>query len=54
MASRPGFARDENLFEYRLERDPRCLRRIEQARNAGSIFGAADSDMLSLSQRLRC
>jgi hypothetical protein len=30
MASRPGFACDENRLEYRLERDPRFLRRIEQ------------------------
>ena len=28
-----GFESEEDWFEYRLERDPRFLRRIEQARN---------------------
>jgi prevent-host-death family protein len=29
-----GFASEEDWFEYRLENDPRFLRRIEQARNS--------------------
>jgi hypothetical protein len=29
-----GFASEEDWFEYRLEHDPRFLRRIEQARNS--------------------
>jgi prevent-host-death family protein len=29
-----GFESEEDWFEYRLERDPRFLRRIEQARNS--------------------
>jgi hypothetical protein len=28
-----GFESEEGWFEYRLEHDPRFLRRIEQARN---------------------
>jgi len=28
-----GFESEEDWFEYRLEHDPRLLRRIEQARN---------------------
>ena len=28
-----GFASEEDWFEYRLEHDPRFLRRIEQARS---------------------
>jgi len=28
-----GFESEEDWFEYRLERDPRFLRRIERARN---------------------
>jgi prevent-host-death family protein len=28
-----GFETEEDWFEYRLENDPRFLRRIEQARN---------------------
>ncbi len=28
-----GFESEEDRFEYRLEHDPRFLRRIEQARN---------------------
>jgi prevent-host-death family protein len=28
-----GFESEEDWFEYRLENDPRFLRRIEQARN---------------------
>jgi hypothetical protein len=38
MASRPsvliGFESEEDWFEYRLENDPRFLRRIEAARNS--------------------
>jgi prevent-host-death family protein len=29
-----GFESEEEWFEYRLENDPRLLRRIEQARNS--------------------
>jgi prevent-host-death family protein len=29
-----GFETEEDWFEYRLENDPRFLRRIEQARNS--------------------
>jgi prevent-host-death family protein len=29
-----GFESEEDWFEYRLEHDPRFLRRIEQARNS--------------------
>jgi prevent-host-death family protein len=29
-----GFSSDEDWFEYRLEHDPRFLRRVEQARNS--------------------
>jgi prevent-host-death family protein len=29
-----GFESEEDWFEYRLEKDPRFLRRIEQARNS--------------------
>jgi prevent-host-death family protein len=29
-----GFASEEDWFEYRLERDPRFLRRIERARGS--------------------
>ena len=29
-----GFESEEDWFEYRLERDPRFLRRIEQARRS--------------------
>jgi prevent-host-death family protein len=29
-----GFESEEHWFEYRLEHDPRFLRRIEQARNS--------------------
>jgi len=29
-----GFESDDDWFEYRLEHDPRFLRRIEQARNS--------------------
>jgi len=29
-----GFESEEDWFEYRLERDPRLLRRIEAARNS--------------------
>jgi prevent-host-death family protein len=29
-----GFQSEEDWFEYRLENDPRFLRRIEQARNS--------------------
>ena len=29
-----GFASEEDWFEYRLENDPRFLRRIEQARHS--------------------
>lgn len=29
-----GFESEEDRFEYRLEHDPRFLRRIEQARNS--------------------
>ena len=29
-----GFQSEEDWFEYRLERDPRFLHRIEQARNS--------------------
>ena len=29
-----GFESEEDWFEYRLERDPRFLRRIEQARSS--------------------
>jgi len=29
-----GFESDDDWFEYRLENDPRFLRRIEQARNS--------------------
>ncbi|PZR88704.1 MAG: prevent-host-death protein [Hyphomicrobiales bacterium] len=29
-----GFESEEDCFEYRLERDPRFLRRIEQARSS--------------------
>jgi len=29
-----GFESEEDWFEYRLERDPRFLRRIERARNS--------------------
>ena len=29
-----GFESEEDWFEYRLENDPRFLRRIEQARNS--------------------
>ena len=29
-----GFATEEDWFDYRLEQDPRFLRRIEQARNS--------------------
>jgi prevent-host-death family protein len=29
-----GFASDDDWFEYRLENDPRFLRRIEQARKS--------------------
>jgi prevent-host-death family protein len=29
-----GFASEEDWFEYRLENDPRFLRRIEQARDS--------------------
>jgi prevent-host-death family protein len=29
-----GFGSEEDWFEYRLEHDPRFLRRIEQARNS--------------------
>jgi len=29
-----GFESEEDWFEYRLERDPHFLRRIEQARNS--------------------
>lgn len=29
-----GFESEEDWFEYRLERDPRFLQRIEQARNS--------------------
>jgi hypothetical protein len=29
-----GFESDEDWFEYRLENDPRFLRRIEQARES--------------------
>jgi prevent-host-death family protein len=29
-----GFESEEEWFEYRLENDPRFLRRIEQARNS--------------------
>jgi prevent-host-death family protein len=29
-----GFESEEDWFEYRLQRDPRFLRRIEQARNS--------------------
>ena len=29
-----GFESDDEWFEYRLENDPRFLRRIEQARNS--------------------
>jgi len=29
-----GFETEEDWFEYRLERDPRFLRRIEEARNS--------------------
>jgi prevent-host-death family protein len=29
-----GFASEEDWFDYRLENDPRFLRRIEQARNS--------------------
>ena len=29
-----GFKSEEDWFEYRLERDPRFLRRIEAARNS--------------------
>jgi prevent-host-death family protein len=29
-----GFGSEEDWFEYRLENDPRFLRRIEQARNS--------------------
>jgi prevent-host-death family protein len=29
-----GFESEEDWFEYRLERDPRFLRRIDQARNS--------------------
>ena len=29
-----GFQSEEDWFEYRLEHDPRFLRRIEQARNS--------------------
>jgi hypothetical protein len=31
---RIGFESEEDWFEYRLEHDPRFLRRIEQARNS--------------------
>jgi len=30
----PGSPTEEDWFEYRLEHDPRFLRRIEQARNS--------------------
>lgn len=29
-----GFSDEEDWFEYRLERDPRFLSRVEQARNS--------------------
>lgn len=29
-----GFASEEDWFDYRLENDPRFLRRVEQARNS--------------------
>jgi len=29
-----GFESEEDWFDYRLENDPRFLRRIEQARNS--------------------
>jgi prevent-host-death family protein len=29
-----GFGSEEDWFEYRLEHDPRFLRRVEQARNS--------------------
>jgi hypothetical protein len=29
-----GFESEEDWFEYRLEHDPRFLRRIDQARNS--------------------
>jgi prevent-host-death family protein len=29
-----GFDSEEDWFDYRLEHDPRCLRRVEQARNS--------------------
>jgi prevent-host-death family protein len=29
-----GFESEEDWFEYRLERDPRFLRRVEQARSS--------------------
>jgi len=29
-----GFASEDDCFDYRLERDPRFLRRIERARNS--------------------
>jgi prevent-host-death family protein len=29
-----GFATEEDWFDYRLENDPRFLRRVEQARNS--------------------
>jgi prevent-host-death family protein len=32
-----GFASEEDWFEYRLENDPRFLRRIEQARDSLQI-----------------
>ena len=42
-----GFESEEDWFEYRLERDPRFLRRIEQAQNslrAGRGLGLEDLD----------
>ena len=43
-----GFESEEDWFEYRLENDPRFLRRIEQARNnlrAGRGLSLEDVEM---------
>ena len=43
-----GFETEEDWFEYRLENDPRFLRRIEQARKslrAGRGIGLEDAEL---------
>ena len=48
-----GFASDDDWFDYKLEHDPRFLRRIAQARTSLANGKGVDLDDLKLSAKVR-